>query len=159
MPNNYSALCGLAEIYYTKENYEKAKEYCSKLFNGKFIQLSLFKPYLCLDFACDDILNYYLFGETFLDDDAVKKTYETVMNGKAKTPWGVKIVALPDGEFLPLEGFMAGGKVHLTGLGTFEVKDRAGRMGRNLYTRESVDIPPYKAPIFHAGKSLKEAVH
>ena len=57
------------------------------------------------------------------------------------------------------ETLVAGGKVHLTDLGTFEVKDRAGRTGRNLYTRESVDIPPYKAPVFHAGKSLKEAVH
>lgn len=56
------------------------------------------------------------------------------------------------------ETLVSGGKVHLTGIGTFEVKARSGRTGRNLYTSESVDIPPYKAPVFRAGKSLKEIV-
>lgn len=57
------------------------------------------------------------------------------------------------------ETLTAGEKVHLADVGTFEVKSRSGRVGRNLYTRESVDIPPYKSPAFHAAKSLKELVH
>ncbi len=108
------ALKCAVELGYTQFEpyYEKAKAYFSKLFNGEFVQLSLFKPYLCLDYAVGDILHYYLFGTTFIDDEIVEKTYSKIMNGKARTPYGTKIVALPDGEFLPLEGFMAGDRIH-----------------------------------------------
>lgn len=52
----------------------------------------------------------------------------------------------------------AGDKVQLTGFGSFEVKERAERMGRNPRTGAEVKIPVSKAPVFKPGKSLKDAV-
>lgn len=55
----------------------------------------------------------------------------------------------------------AGDKVQLTGFGSFEVKERAERMGRNPQnpqTGAEVKIPASKAPVFKVGKSLKDAV-
>ena len=51
-----------------------------------------------------------------------------------------------------------GEKVQLVGFGSFEVKTRAERMGRNPQTKEPIPIPASKAPIFKAGKALKDAV-
>ena len=52
-----------------------------------------------------------------------------------------------------------GGKVELKGFGTFSVKERAERTGRNPATGEAIQIPAKKAPIFKAGKALKDAVN
>ncbi|MEA4902840.1 HU family DNA-binding protein [Desulfitobacterium sp.] len=49
-------------------------------------------------------------------------------------------------------------KVQLVGFGTFEVKNRAERTGRNPQTKESIVIPASKVPSFKAGKALKDAV-
>ena len=49
-------------------------------------------------------------------------------------------------------------KVQLVGFGSFEIKARAERMGRNPKTLEPVQIPASKAPVFKAGKALKDAV-
>ena len=51
-----------------------------------------------------------------------------------------------------------GDKVHIIGFGTFEVKERAARTGRNLKTREPVNIPASKHPTFKPGKALKATV-
>lgn len=51
-----------------------------------------------------------------------------------------------------------GDKVSLVGFGTFEVKARNARMGRNPKTKEEIKIPASKAPVFKAGKALKDAV-
>lgn len=51
-----------------------------------------------------------------------------------------------------------GEKVQLVGFGTFEVRDRAERKGRNPQTREEIIIPASKAPVFKAGKALKDSV-
>ncbi len=48
--------------------------------------------------------------------------------------------------------------VQLIGFGTFEVRDRAAREGRNPHTSEALTIPASKVPVFKAGKALKEAV-
>ncbi|MCQ6341536.1 HU family DNA-binding protein [Bacillus cereus] len=48
--------------------------------------------------------------------------------------------------------------VQLIGFGTFEVRERSARTGRNPQTGEEMLIPGGKAPAFKAGKSLKEAV-
>ncbi len=51
-------------------------------------------------------------------------------------------------------------KVQLVGFGTFAVRDRKARKGRNPRNPEQViDIPASKAPVFKAGKSLKELVN
>lgn len=49
-------------------------------------------------------------------------------------------------------------RVQLVGFGTFEVRDRAARKGRNPQTKEEIMIPASKAAVFKAGKALKDAV-
>ena len=51
-----------------------------------------------------------------------------------------------------------GEKVQLVGFGSFEVKARAARVGRNPKTKESIEIPASKVPVFKAGKALKDAI-
>ncbi len=53
----------------------------------------------------------------------------------------------------------AGGDVSLVGFGTFKVKARAARMGRNPRTGEAIHIKASNVPGFKAGKALKEAVN
>ena len=58
------------------------------------------------------------------------------------------------------ESLIEGDKVQLVGFGTFEVRDRKAREGRNPRKPEEViQIPASKAPVFKAGKTLKEAVN
>ena len=52
----------------------------------------------------------------------------------------------------------AGEKVSLVGFGAFDVKERAARMGRNPRTKEEVEIPAPRVPLFKAGKALKDTV-
>ena len=57
------------------------------------------------------------------------------------------------------EALMEGDKVQLVGFGSFEVRKRAARKGRNPQTKEEIKIPASKAPVFKAGKQLKELVN
>ncbi len=52
-----------------------------------------------------------------------------------------------------------GDKVSLTGFGTFEVRTRAARKARNPRTGETIEVKASKAPVFRAGKSLKDLVN
>ena len=49
-------------------------------------------------------------------------------------------------------------KVQLMGFGSFEVKKRAARTGRNPRSKETIEIPASQTPVFKAGKALKDAV-
>ncbi|MBY0199501.1 HU family DNA-binding protein [Priestia megaterium] len=49
-------------------------------------------------------------------------------------------------------------KIQLIGFGTFEIRERAERTGRNPQTGEEMTIPASKAPAFKPGKELKDAV-
>ncbi|PFP15725.1 DNA-binding protein [Priestia megaterium] len=49
-------------------------------------------------------------------------------------------------------------KIQLVGFGTFEVRERAARTGRNPQTGEEMNIATSKIPAFKAGKELKESV-
>jgi len=52
------------------------------------------------------------------------------------------------------------GKVQLVGFGTFDVRERKERTGRNPRNpKETINIPASKAPVFKAGKALKETVN
>jgi DNA-binding protein HU-beta len=51
-----------------------------------------------------------------------------------------------------------GEKVQISGFGTFEVKEREARVGRNPHTKEAIDIPATSVPVFKASKALKDAV-
>lgn len=56
------------------------------------------------------------------------------------------------------EALAKGDKVQLTGFGTFEVRAKAAREGRNPRTGAAIAVPASKAPAFKAGASLKKAV-
>ena len=73
-----------------------------------------------------------------------KKAAETSVNAFVEVVTG----ALKEGE-----------KVQLVGFGTFEVRQRAARKGRNPQTKAEIKIPASKAPVFKAGKALKDAIN
>ena len=72
-----------------------------------------------------------------------KKDSEAAVNAALEAITG----ALSDGEKVPLVGF-----------GSFEVKKREARVGRNPKTKEAIEIPASKVPVFKAGKALKDVV-
>ena len=78
------------------------------------------------------------------------QTNETKKNVEASVNAFIDVVtqALVDGD-----------KVQLVGFGSFEVRKRAARKGRNPQTKEEIKIPASKAPVFKAGKSLKDLVN
>ena len=57
------------------------------------------------------------------------------------------------------EALAKGDKVQLVGFGTFEVRTRGARTGRNPRNNEEINIPESKAPAFKAGKALKDVVN
>lgn len=57
------------------------------------------------------------------------------------------------------ETLAKGEAITLVGFGSFDVKQRAERQARNLQTGKPMTIPAKKAPVFKAGKGLKEAVN
>ena len=57
------------------------------------------------------------------------------------------------------EALKKGDKIQLVGFGSFEVRKRAARKGRNPQTKEEIKIPASKAPVFKAGKALKAEVN
>ena len=56
------------------------------------------------------------------------------------------------------EALVKGDKVQFVGFGTFEVRERGARTGKNPRTGEVIEIAACKAPAFKAGKALKDAV-
>ena len=56
------------------------------------------------------------------------------------------------------EAVVKGDKVQLVGFGSFETKQREARTGRNSKTKETIEIPATRVPVFKAGKALKDAV-
>ena len=57
------------------------------------------------------------------------------------------------------EELKKGEKIQLVGFGTFEVSERAARVGRNPQTKKEITIPAAKAPKFKAGKALKDSLN
>lgn len=57
------------------------------------------------------------------------------------------------------EALANGDKIQLVGFGTFEVRERAARKGRNPQTKEEINIPATKAPVFKVGKGLKDLIN
>ena len=57
------------------------------------------------------------------------------------------------------ESLKKGDKVQLVGFGTFEVRERGARTGRDPRTNQEIQIPASKAPAFQAGKALKDTVN
>ena len=78
------------------------------------------------------------------------KTGETKKDAEATLNAFVNVVS---------ETLAKGDKVQLVGFGSFEVRKRAARKGRNPLTKEEIKIPASKAPVFKAGKALKDLVN
>ncbi len=78
------------------------------------------------------------------------KTGETKKSAEASVNALVDVVT---------EALVKGDKVQLVGFGSFEVRKRAARKGRNPQTKEEIKIPASKAPVFKAGKALKDLVN
>jgi len=57
------------------------------------------------------------------------------------------------------QALVAGDKVQMIGFGTFEVRERSARKGRNPQTGEVLEIAASKNPVFKAGKALKDAIN
>lgn len=85
----------------------------------------------------------------------------TLVSNVAKTTGLTKkdATAAVDSIFATVTKALADGeKVQLIGFGTFEVRDRAARKGRNPQTGAEIEIPATVVPAFKAGKMLKQAV-
>ncbi|MCI9016057.1 MAG: HU family DNA-binding protein [Clostridia bacterium] len=78
------------------------------------------------------------------------KTGETKKSAEATVNAFVEVIT---------ETLVKGDKVQLVGFGSFEVRKRAARKGRNPQTKEEIKIPASKAPVFKAGKALKDLVN
>ena len=78
------------------------------------------------------------------------KTGETKKSAEESVNAFVKVVT---------DSLVKGEKVQLVGFGSFEVRKRAARKGRNPQTKEEIKIPASKAPVFKAGKALKDLVN
>ena len=78
------------------------------------------------------------------------KTGETKKDAEATLNAFVNVVS---------ETLAKGDKVQLVGFGSFEVRKRAARKGRNPQTKEEIKIPASKAPVFKAGKALKDMMN
>ncbi len=94
-----------------EDRKERALKRLKTLFTGTYFKLSDVKDCMCMDFAVGDVLHYMLFNETFIDDEMVKKSYRAMVDGPAKTPYGIKIVAMADGDYVPYEMYESNGKV------------------------------------------------
>ena len=57
------------------------------------------------------------------------------------------------------DALKAGDKIQLVGFGTFEVRNRAAKQGRNPRTGDTMTVPASKVPAFKAGKALKDLVN
>ena len=78
------------------------------------------------------------------------KTGDTKKNAEASLDAFVDVIT---------ESLVKGDKVQLVGFGSLEVRKRAARKGRNPQTKEEIKIPASKAPVFKAGKALKDTVN
>lgn len=86
-------------------------------------------------------------------DELVKKIASDA--GISQKAAGLALAAVIDGVTETLQN---GGKLALVGFGTFSVVERGARKGINPKTGEKIDIAARKAPVFKAGKKLKDAV-
>lgn len=58
-----------------------------------------------------------------------------------------------------VDSLRAGRKIELRGFGSFRIRNRGARLGRNPKTGEKVEVPPKRIPYFKPGKELKEQLN
>ena len=86
---------------------------------------------------------------------------ELIAGIAAKTGETRKVTEETIGAFLDVvtETLQGGDKVQIVGFGTFEVRKRAARKGRNPQTKEEIRIPESKSPVFKVGKAFKQVIN
>lgn len=94
------------------------------------------------------------FGGTMNKADLVQAVAAAAEMSKADATRAIDAVLDSISEALKKED-----QVTLIGFGTFSVRERAARIGRNPRTKEAIDIKAAKVPSFKAGKALKDAVN
>lgn len=57
------------------------------------------------------------------------------------------------------DNLASGGKVEIRGFGSFKIKDRNGRQGRNPKSGETISVKPKRVPFFKAGKEIRERIN
>ena len=97
----------------------------------------------------------------------LERAYQLAESGACRTVSEVKQALQSEG-YERIQDSLYGGtitaalheeeKVQLMGFGSFEVKKRAARTGRNPRSKETIEIPASQTPVFKAGKALKDAV-
>ena len=102
--------CAKRMGYDIGDRKERALKKFHSLFNGKYFQISEKKDFMVQDFAVGEVIYYMLFNENFIDDEMVRKSYRAMVDSSAKTPFGIKIVAMADGSYVPYEMYEAEGR-------------------------------------------------
>jgi DNA-binding protein HU-beta len=85
--------------------------------------------------------------------DLVDRVHETIGCTKADSERAVEAIIA-----MITDALKRGEEVSVAGLGIFEAKTRAGRMGRNPRTGATIEIKAMKVPKFRASKTLKDAI-
>jgi DNA-binding protein HU len=100
-------------------------------------------------------------NENILKEDATLNKQELVANVAEQASLTKKDAEKAvNAVFETIKGALSeGDKIQLIGFGTFEVKDRAARKGRNPQTGKEIEIAASRNPVFKAGKALKDAVN
>ena len=57
-----------------------------------------------------------------------------------------------------IQSLRAGDRIQLSGFGTFEVRDRGAKVGRDPVSRKTIEIPPARVPAFRPSKNLKDTI-
>ncbi|EEQ48581.1 HU family DNA-binding protein [Selenomonas flueggei] len=99
--------------------------------------------------------------ENILKEDATLNKQELVANVAEQASLTKKDAEKAvNALFETIKGALSeGDKVQLIGFGTFEVKDRKARKGRNPQTGKVIEIAASRNPVFKAGKALKDSVN
>jgi DNA-binding protein HU-beta len=125
------------------------------LLGGSWYKTARFQPSRCVGVFFIHYWNIQKEGELSVNKSEL---IDAVAEGAdiSKAAAGRAIDAMVDAVTGALK---SGDQVNLIGFGTFLVRDRAARTGRNPRTGETINIAASKAPSFKAGKALKDAVN
>ena len=151
----------------SQETENNKKEFKTRVFLTKNVVIQRFVWYSIkglserhFDYPVYLSLNKYIRKNFGGGEIRMAKKAELVLNVANAVGDSKKSVApVVDAVFEQIEAFLADGeKVQLIGFGSFEVRDRAARKGRNPQTGDEIEIPASKVPAFKPGKALKDAV-
>ncbi len=109
----------------------------------------------------DNVYNFFYKGNSYWGEVSFLNKTELIAKVAAKADLSKKDAGgAVDAVFASItEALKEGDRVQVIGFGSFEVRDRAARMGRNPQTGEAIQIAASKVPAFKAGKALRDTVN